>query len=426
MSRLCCRRIVVLVAVLAALATARTSTAYSVLAHESNIDATWENGIVPVLRERFPGARPEELTAARAYAYGGCVIQDLGYYPFGSHFFSDLLHYVRTGDFVVTLVREARDLNELAFALGALAHYAADSNGHPIAVNRSVPIIYPKLRAKFGDRVTFADSPPRHVMVEFAFDVVQAATGRYAPDAYHSYIGFQVATPALERAFQTTYGLEMADLFDTKLAIGTYRHAVSSLIPEMTKVAWRDKRDEIAKASPQIEEAAFVYRLSQQQYDTDFGADYMKPRWYARVIGVLLKLVPKFGPFRPLAFKAPTPETEHLFLESLDRTRDAFRASLAASRQHALRLPNKNLDTGANTALGEYSLADSTYERLLEKLADRKFAGVPPALARNIAAYFGETQILPGDTSRRHKRSRKVREQLAGLRTGSHAEADAQ
>jgi hypothetical protein len=413
----------VLAAVMAALAVARPSTAYSVLAHESNIDATWESGIVPVLRERFPGARPEELTAARAYAYGGCVIQDLGYYPFGSHFFSDLLHYVRTGDFVVTLVREARDLNELAFALGALAHYAADSNGHPIAVNRSVPILYPKLRAKFGDRVTFADSPPRHVMVEFAFDVVQAATGRYEPDAYHTFIGFQVATPALERAFQTTYGLEMKDLFNTDLAISTYRHAVSTLIPEMTKVAWRDKRDEIAKASPQIEQAAFVYSLSRQDYEKEFGSDYMKPRWYARLIGFVFKLLPKFGPFRPLAFKAPTPETEHLFLESLDTTRDDFRASLAASRQHALRLPNKDLDTGANTALGEYSLADSTYERLLEKLADRKFAGVPPALARNIAAYFGEAQILPGDTSRRHKRSRKVREQLASLRAESHAEA---
>jgi hypothetical protein len=415
MSRRCCRRIVVVAAVLAALSVARPSSAYSVLAHESNIDAAWESGIVPVLLERFPRARPEELTAARAYAYGGCVIQDLGYYPFGSHFFSDLLHYVRTGDFVVALIREAHDLNELAFALGALAHYAADSNGHPMAVNRSVPIIYPKLRAKFGDRVTFADSPPRHVMVEFAFDVVQAATGRYAPAAYHQFIGFQVATPVLERAFLATYGLEMKDLFDTELAIGTYRHAVSSVIPEMTKVAWRDKRDEIAKASPQIEQAAFVYSFSQQQYDKEFGRDYMKPRWYARLLGFLFKLLPKFGPFRPLAFKAPTPETEHLFLESLDRTRDEFRASLSASRQDALRLPNRNLDTGATTALGEYSLADKTYEKLLEKLADGKFAGVPPALARNITAYFGDVQILPGDTSRRHKRSVKVREKLAGL-----------
>jgi len=398
-----------------AVALARPSWAYSVLAHESNIDVTWENGIVPVLLERFPDTRPDELSAARAYAYGGCVIQDLGYYPFGSHFFSDLLHYVRTGDLVVALIQDARDVNELAFALGALAHYVADTDGHSIAVNRSVAIIYPRLRAKFGDLVTYADSPSRHIMVEFSFDVVQAATGRYAPDAYHRFIGFNVAKAALERAFRATYGLEMNELFNTDLAISTYRHAVSGLIPEMTKVAWRDKRDEIAKAAPQIEQAAFVYRYSQQQYNADFGEDYMKPRWYARLLGFLFKVIPKFGPFKPLAFKAPTLETEQLFLESLDRTRNQLDTSLTASRQEALRLPNRNLDTGVDTALGEYTLADATYEKLLEKLADRKFVGVPPELAKNITGFFGDVQVLPGDTSRHHKRSARVRERLDTL-----------
>jgi Zinc dependent phospholipase C len=406
----------VIVAGLASLLAARPSLAYSVLAHESNIDTAWDNAIVPVLRQRFPRVSLEELSAARAYAYGGCVIQDLGYYPFGSHFFSDLLHYVRTGDFVESLIREARDVNELAFALGALAHYTADSDGHAIAVNPSVAIIYPKLRAKFGDRVTYEQAPARHVMVEFSFDVVQAATGNYASDAYHQFIGFEVATPVLERAFLATYGLEMKDLFDTSLAIGTYRQAVSSLIPEMTKVAWRDKRDDIVKASPQIQQAAFVYTYSQEQYDKEFGTHYIRPRWYARLIGFLLKLLPKFGPFRPLAFKPPTAETESLFLTSLDKTRDDYRASLSASRQGQLRLPNRNLDTGRNPVLGEYALADKTYEKLLDKLADRKFAGVPPALAKDIAVYFGEAQVLPGDTSRRHKRSARVRERLASLR----------
>src|SRR5215831_15922633 len=193
MSRL---RFRVVVALILTAVAARPSFAYSVLAHESNIDTEWEKGIVPVLLERFPDTQPDELSAARAYAYGGCVIQDLGYYPFGDHFFSDLLHYVRTGDFVVALIQDARNVNELAFALGALAHYAADTNGHAIAVNRSVAILYPKLRAKFGDLVTYADSPSRHIMVEFSFDVVQAATGRYAPDAYHKFIGFEVAKDA--------------------------------------------------------------------------------------------------------------------------------------------------------------------------------------------------------------------------------------
>jgi hypothetical protein len=416
-STLCGRVIAVFVLVLVFVSISRPLQAYSVLAHESSIDAAWESGIVPVLRARFPDARPEELAAARAYAYGGCVIQDLGYYPFGSRFFSDLLHYVRTGDFVVTLIQQAQDINELAFALGALAHYAADTNGHSIAVNRSVAIIYPKLRAKYGDLVTFADSPSRHVMVEFSFDVVQAATGRYAPDAYHKFIGFEVAKGALERAFHATYGLEMKDLFETDLAIGTYRHAVSGLIPEMTKVAWRDKREEIVKAAPQIGEAAFVYSYSRQRYNADFGENYMKPRFYARLLGWLFKILPKVGPFRPLAFKAPTPETERLFLESLDRTRDQFSTALSASRQDALQLANRDLDTGANAALGEYPLADTTYEKLLEKLAERKFAGTPAELARNITDYFGDVQVLPDDTSRRHKRSVKVRAQLASLRS---------
>src|ERR1700743_121964 len=95
---------------------------YSVLAHEAIIDAAWKDGIVPLLLSRFPYATPEELLEAHSYAYGGAIIQDLGYYPFGSKFFSDLTHYVRSGDFVLALLRDAQDLNEYAFALGAAAH----------------------------------------------------------------------------------------------------------------------------------------------------------------------------------------------------------------------------------------------------------------------------------------------------------------
>ena len=96
--------------------------AYSVLAHEANIDALWETSLRPLLARRFPTATRDELAQARAYAYGGAVIQDLGYYPFGSRLFSRLVHYVRTGDFVEALLRESQDVNEYAFALGALAH----------------------------------------------------------------------------------------------------------------------------------------------------------------------------------------------------------------------------------------------------------------------------------------------------------------
>jgi len=320
---------------------------YSVLAHEANVDVLWDTAIVPTLKQRFPQTTPEQLVDARAYAYGGCVIQDLGYYPFGSHFFSDLLHYVRSGDFVTTLIADARDVNELAFALGALAHYAADSNGHPLATNRVVPLEYPKLREKFGNRVTYAESPKTHIVVEFSFDVVQVAAGVYASETYHKFIGFEVAMPALERAFRATYGIEMKELFaDVDLAIGTYRHAVSSIIPEMTKVAWRDKREAILKIAPKAQESTFVFRLTPRQYEQEYGDKYEKPKWWARLFGVLFKLLPKIGPFRPLAFKVPTPEAEQLFLESFAQTQRRYREALGTLRAQRLNLENRDLDTG--------------------------------------------------------------------------------
>ena len=260
------------------------------LAHEANIDALWETSLRPLLSRRFPRATRDEVAQARAYAYGGAVIQDLGYYPFGSHFFSNLVHYVRTGDFVEAMIRESHDVNEYAFALGALAHYTADNVGHPDGVNRAVALMYPKLRAQHGDSVTYADSPSTHVLVEFSFDVVQAASGAYVSDMYQSFIGFQVAKPVLERAFAATYGIEMKDVFMSEdLAIGSYRHAVSQTIPEITRIAWRDKREEIEKLNPGAAQEKFVFNLSRQEYDKAYGTEYQKPSLLARFLGVPLQ-----------------------------------------------------------------------------------------------------------------------------------------
>jgi hypothetical protein len=177
---------------------------YSVLAHEALVDQVWDDQLAPILRQTFPRTSADGLRRARAYAYGGSLIQDLGYYPFGNRFFSNVVHYVRSGDFVEALIRESRSVDEYAFALGALAHYASDNAGHPIAVNRVVPILYPKLREKHGPEVLYADSPARHVMVEFAFDVLQVARGAFRSDVYQELIGFEVAAPVLERAFRAT------------------------------------------------------------------------------------------------------------------------------------------------------------------------------------------------------------------------------
>jgi hypothetical protein len=411
------RLLIVGTIVLAELCVPRGAEGYSVLAHEANIDAVWETTIKALLQARFPQATPDDLLRARAYAYGGCVIQDLGYYPFGSHFFSNLLHYVRTGDFVAALIRDAQGIDEYAFALGALGHYAADNSGHPLAVNRAVPLMYPKLRARFGNRVTYEQSPKSHVLVEFAFDVVQVAAGAYAPESYHSYIGFKVAKLALERAFLDTYGIQMQDVFLSEdLAIATYRHAVGTTIPEMTKVAWGKKRDQIAKVTPGIQRKTFVFNLSRKQYDKEFGSDYAKPHGFARFLALVYNLVPKIGPFRSLSFSVPTPEAERLFLESFTATRERFRKSLDELRAGRLSLPNTDFDTGQPTARGEYPLADATYDELLDRLADREFTGVQPALSANIIAYYGDAGPLPGAMPDQQKRSTKTRSQVALLK----------
>jgi len=403
-----------------ALSAPRPATAYSVLTHEANVDALWDSAIAPLLRARFPEASPTQIQESRAYAYGGCVIQDLGYYPFGSHFFSNLLHYVRTGDFIVALIRDAQDVDEYAFALGALGHYAADNSGHALAVNRVVPLMYPKLKAQFGNSVTYAQSPRNHVLVEFSFDVVQVAAAAYAPEAYHSFIGFHVAKSLLERAFRETYGIQMKTLFvNEDLAIGTYRHAVATTIPEMTKIAWSRKRDAIRRVVPGAQKKTVVFNLRRKEYDTTFGADYAKPHGFARALAFMYRLIPKIGPFRAFRFSVPTPEAERLFLDSFTSTREQFRQSLDAVRDRRLHLVNTDLDTGEATGPGEYSLADDTYDELLGKLTDHAAASVPEDLRAHLVAYYGDVDRLPAATDAQRKRTSTIRSQLALLKAAS-------
>jgi hypothetical protein len=366
---------------------------YSVLSHEAIIDSTWDSAIKPLLLKRFPAATAEEVTQAHAFAYGGCIIQDLGYYPFGSKFFTDLTHYVRTGAFIVNLIRDSQDLNEYAFALGALSHYAADDNGHPIAINRAVPLFYPKLGLRFGKLVTYADDHSSHVKTEFAFDVFQAAKGRYASEAYKSFIGFEVAKPLLERAFQDTYGITLEHaLVNVDLAIGSYRRAVGSILPAMTKVAWQTKRQDITNDAPSITRKTFLYNLSSSSYETNWGSTYTRPGIRSKVLTFVFRIVPKVGPFRALAFKRLTPETEKMYMASFNATIVRYRELLSEQNAGRLKLPNDNLDVGAFTAAGKYSLADAAYSQLLHKLQGH-YAEIPQELRNNILAFYRDLGV---------------------------------
>ena len=345
--------------------------AYSVLAHQAIIDAAWDDAIVPLLRQRYPGVTAGEATAARAFAYGGSVIQDLGYFPLGSRRFTNLVHYVRSGDFVEALIRESRTPEELAFAIGGLAHYACDNSGHPLATNLVVPLMYPKVRAKVGERALYADSPARHIMVEFAFDVLQVAGGGYAAQAYRDRIGFEVAKPLLERAFRATYGLELKDLFgDEDLAIGTYRHAIGTVIPEMTRLAWEDEQDEIRARTPNVVRENFVFTLTRDQYDAEYGTEYRKPSLLTRTLFYIMKIIPKLGPFRPLAFEPLTPEAAGLFVQSFETSRERFRGWVLALRKGPVSLENSDLDTGQPPNPNENPLVAETNEDLAKLLKE--------------------------------------------------------
>jgi hypothetical protein len=315
----------------------------------------------------------------------------MGYYPFGSKFFTDLAHYVRSGDFIEALIAESQNLEEYAFALGALAHYSADNNGHAKGTNRAVPVVYPKLRAKYGDVVTYAEDPTSHIKVEFGFDIVQVARGHYAPDAYHDFIGFKVSKEVLQRAFVKTYGIELKDVFASlDLAISTYRRTVSGLIPEMTKVAWELKKDEIEKNSPGITREKFIYNLSRADYEKEYGRDYEKPGFGAKMTAWFVRVVPKVGPFKALAFKVPTPEAERLFMESFNATLDLYRTTLGQVHGQKLDLQNTDFDTGKPTRAGEYKLADESYAKLLEKLEKDDFKTISPELRREILAFYSD------------------------------------
>jgi hypothetical protein len=392
------------------------SSAYSVLTHEEIVDLLWTDEIKPLLLKRFPGLTENQLKEAHAYAYGGAVIQDLGYYPFGSREFSDLVHYVRSGDFVRELLLESQDINEYAFALGALSHYAADIAGHP-AVNLAVAIEYPKLRAKYGKSVRYAQDKTAHLKTEFGFDTVQVAKNRYASQQYHDFIGFEVSKSLLERVFPVVYGMQLKDVLTHEdLAVGSYRFAVSRMIPEMTQVALQTHKKELMRETPNFAKRKFLYRLSRSDYEKQWGKDYVKPGTGTRILSAVLRYMPKVGPFKGLAFNNPTSQTEDLYFKSINATVDEYRTFLEEVRSATLILPNCDLDTGQATKAAEYSLTDEAYAKLLAQLTDRKFDLTSPELRNNILEFYSDASA-PMETKSVPVRWKSVQTSLDQLRS---------
>lgn len=398
----------------------RPAQAYSVLSHQANIDSCWTPCLLPALERRFPGGTPDELREAKAYAYGGSIIQDMGYYPFGSALFTDLTHYVRSGDFVENLLKEAHDRNEYAFALGALAHYAADIYGHEVGINRSVPILFPKLKAEYGPVVTYEQDPVAHGRTEFAFDVTQLAAGRYRSAAYHGFIGFKVSKEALERAFARTYGLELKQIiFNVDLALGSYRFAVRNLIPLASRAAWRANRHELRKVNKRIRRRDYVYKQSKEEYEKEYGTNYERPGFGARILAGIIQILPKVGKLKNLKFIAPSPEAQKIFRASFHETVVNYCKFLGqqTATANVTHLPNTDFDTGHPTKLGEYSLADRTYGEWVRELAKNDFKDISAPMRQNILAFFADTSSQPRDVEEKEKENiQKTKEALDQLR----------
>jgi len=393
--------------------------AYSVLSHEAMIDALWDTGLRAALLARFPQATPEQLKEAHSYAYGGAVIQDMGYYPHGNGYFSDLTHYARTGEFIEALLSDSQTLDEYAFALGALSHYAADNDGHRLGTNRGEPMVYRNLQRKFGDVVTYEDNPTDHLRTEYAFDVEQVAKGNYASQAYHDFIGFNVAAPLLQRAFRETYGFELNQMLDDfDQAIGSYRHALSTLIPLFTRVAWADHQAEIRRARPSMTKRKFLYAMSRSSYEREWGKKYDRPTLADRILAFIVKILPPVGRVSVLKFKTLSPPVEQLFMGSFDVASSEYRTQVGDERRRALRLVNTNFDVGVVTKPGQYRLQDETYAYWLDQLAMSNFTGLTSAVSKDILAFYGDLSA-PISTKKHPKQWQQVLTELDQLKERS-------
>lgn len=392
--------------------------AYSFLTHEDLVDVAWRGSIRPALLARFPNATATQLRAARSYAYGGTTIQDLGYYPFGHQFFSNLTHYVRAGEFVNNLIRDSRTVNEYAFALGALSHYIGDSDGHRFATNPSTPIEFPSLEKKYGPIVTYDEAPHPHVRTEFAYDVEQESRHEFAPVGYMHATGFKVPHKLVERAFFETYGLSLRSVLgQPQPAFESYESSVAKLLPTFAHAEVLIHRKDFPAVQDTPEYHQFSARQAQAGLDNQWALYKKKAGFEVHFVAFLIRIVPKIGAASDLAIRGPSAETDRWYIESLNRSVDDYErmlGELAMDPAHQLDLPNRDLDTGNLVRPGSYRLTDKTYAVLLNRLTKEPDRQVPSGLRRDVLAYYADPNS-PISTRKNSKAWKRVQTELITL-----------
>ena len=384
-----CYKVVLLAATLLL---AANSGAYSVLTHEELIDLAWKDSIRPLLLAKFPNATEAQLRTAHSFAYGGSAMQDMGYYPFGKVFFSNLTHYVRTGDFIEWMLHNASTLNEYAFAMGALSHYVGDSIGHSEAINPATAIEFPKLEQKYGHKVTYGESPHGHIRTEFAFDVEEMKNTAFAPPAYLRYIGFRVPRKFLERAFLAIYGLQLHEVLgETRPALRSYRTSVRSFIPAFAEAEVVLHGRQFPPHPDDQAYRIFSERVARTNYDRRWKHTYNGPGFKAHLLAILVFLVPKVGAASDLAIKIPDAQTQEFYLQSVNHAVDVFREDLrktVGDSDPSFMLANVDLDTGHRDQFGDYHLADDAHGQLLERLTATPNRPIPSELKVHLLNYY--------------------------------------
>ena len=392
---------------------------YSVFTHEELIDLAWRSSIRPLLLARFPNSTDAQLRQAHAYAYGGCLIQDMGYYPFGSDLFSDLTHYVRSGDFVNALLRKASTLDEFAFAIGALSHYVGDNIGHSQAINPATSADFPKLEKKFGSSVTYDESPHGHIRTEFGFDIGQLSKHNFAPPAYMESIGFRVPSQLVQRAFMDTYGFDVrAILGKTRPALRSYRSSVRHFIPRFAEAEVVLHGHEFLPDKVGPDYQLFSSRLEQAVYERHWSNSYQNPGFAPHLLAILIRILPKIGPVCDLAIKIPDQRTEDWYIRSVNHAVDRYLqllAELTADPKRTLALENRDLDTGEDVRPGAYPRTDHTYAELLKRVTSKTSTAISPALRDNILIFYSDPNA-PNTTKKDKKAWRRIQSEIEILK----------
>ncbi len=387
------------------------SFGFALLSHQAIIDATWEKSIQPLLKKKYPNATEKELKDAYSYLYGGALMPDIGYSPFGSKMFTNLVHYVRTGDFITNLINESENMNEYAFSLGFLCHYQADKYGHSMGTNLAVPILFPKLKEEHGDVIAYEKGCSEHTRVEFGFDVIQTAKGNYDLDAKHKFVAFKVSEPVLKRAFKKTYGMELSEIFGSlPLAVETFRFAVKQLIPELTQDAWRARNASILVLNPLAKKKSYTQKFERKKYRKEFG----RPGLKSILFSVIIAIVPKIGPTSGLKYKEPDERVDKIFDTSFKAIVENYSASLTQLESKNFRLDNINFDTGKKTNPGSYQLEDDTYYKLLKKHRRNDFSETGEALKKDFLAFFSDPELI-SRYNRKKSKQKTINESLTAL-----------